>query len=269
VTYGLEDPNPIVNGQGAAILRAAGIKTSIFSQYQDELEELCEVFLHNMRTQKPFVSVKVASSLDGIMVLKSGESKWITGESAREYSHFLRASHDGLLVGRNTIEQDDPSLNIRHPKFMDKENKVIILDPHAQLLEKLSEYSVTRSHKPENIFVVVRSDLPNKPASSPYNIVTVDYKKVEGFDFSQMLTQLWSSGIKSILVEGGAMTLSSFIKENLAQRLYLFQAPILLGHGFGRSWSENVTLHEMSDRIHIKNRQIFEFGGDILITGRF
>src|SRR5690606_26256776 len=115
VTYGLKDPNPSVAGQGAKILVDAGIRAHVFNELQDELEELCESFLWNMREQKTFVAIKTATSMDGQIAHRSGESKWITGESARQHSHFLRACFDAIGIGKETVLKDRPALDVRHP----------------------------------------------------------------------------------------------------------------------------------------------------------
>ena len=133
VTFGLVDPNPLVAGQGAKILKEAGIEVE---EYQGilkaDLEEVCEEFLWNFRQKKVFVAVKIAQSLDGKIALLNGESKWITGPDSRQKVHELRAQYDAVLVGKNTILIDNPSLDIRHPKIQ-KENKVVVLDRSGEI----------------------------------------------------------------------------------------------------------------------------------------
>ncbi len=137
IVYGLIDPNPLISGQGAQILIDAG-KTAVLYEgpLKEDLEDLCEIFLKNYRDRKVFVAAKVATSLDGQIALKSGESKWITGPSSREFVHELRSRYDAIIVGRNTVEVDDPALNIRH-ETIKKIIKVVVLDPSGSLLKKL------------------------------------------------------------------------------------------------------------------------------------
>ncbi len=282
VVYGLEDPNPLVAGQGAEIIRQAGIAATPFLsmmakdlspensspeallQWQADLEEVCEHFLMNFRDQKPFVSLKVASSLDGQMGLKSGESKWITGPTAREYGHYLRATHDALLVGKKTVLVDDPKLDVRHPRFPGKRNKIVILDSQGECL-KNPQLQIFSTHSPQDIFVVTEEPAP---ISALAQVFSLPRKPGGDYDLQQLLTKLWGVGVKSVLVEGGALTLSSFIEQMAANRLYLFQALVLLGARSGKAWSEGVTIKGMESKISLKHPQTQGLGPDLLITGR-
>ncbi len=234
VTFGLVDPNPLVAGQGAQILRAAGIEAE---EYQGDLkvglEETCEEFLWNQRYQKVFVALKVAQSLDGKIALANGESKWITGHESRQKVHELRAQYDAILVGKNTILIDNPSLNIRQPGIQ-KENKVVILDRSGEILKIKDQLKIFQVHKPENVIV----------SSCP--------------DLETVLKEIYHLGIRSILVEGGGQIYSSFISQGLVQRLHLFTAPIILGQGIG--WTDKINLP------HIKNKIQVDFT-DSYVTG--
>lgn len=192
----------------------------------------------------PFVSLKVASSWDGQMGLKNGESKWITNETSRQIAHLLRASHDAILVGANTVRIDQPSLNIRHPAFENKKNKVIVLDSKGQLEKDFSNLSLSKIHSREDLIFD------------------------QGRDLKKLLTNLYSQGIKSILVEGGAQVLSSFLNEMAGDRLYLFQAPMICGAKGGKSWSEQVNITSMSQKMAITSPQHVGLEGDILMTGK-
>ena len=162
VTYGLLDPNPLVAGKGIEILEAGGVKTQPADNCYQELEELIEIYLYNRREKKSFVSLKVATSLDGQMALSSGESQWITGDSSRNFAHHLRGQYDSILVGLKTFQKDNPRLNIRLPKFSEKKLKVLILDPRGECLPTLKNSRVYQSHDPQDIIVVVGPDIEKK-----------------------------------------------------------------------------------------------------------
>lgn len=266
VTYGLQDPNPLTNGQGAQVLKAAGKEVKLFDELKSELEELAEVFLHNMRFQKPFVSLKVATSLDGQMGLKNGQSQWITNDLSRDHVHYLRATHDAVLVGRGTVEIDDPQLNIRHSQFADKKNKVIILDSNAGLLEKLAERKVSKCHAPENIIVVVGQDA--KFEKTPYTVLVGKIRDDGMFDLEDLLKKLFDLGIRSIMVEGGSLTYRSFFVQKQIQRLIHFQAPILLGHENGLPWTRGLFISDMQSKIVLKDGTAQFFGADLMTTAR-
>ncbi|WP_413558872.1 bifunctional diaminohydroxyphosphoribosylaminopyrimidine deaminase/5-amino-6-(5-phosphoribosylamino)uracil reductase RibD [Bdellovibrio sp. HCB209] len=281
VTFGLIDPNPLVAGQGAEILRQVGIEADVYQaddlkldqEMRIKLEEVCEAFLWNFRQKKVFVALKMASSLDGQVALRSGESQWITGSESREYVHYLRACYDGLLVGKGTIDFDNPSLNIRHPTIQ-KQNKVIVIDAEGELLEKYSEWKVAKEHDSKNVFWCLAEDLKveiQKKTGSAKNLPQLVYVKTKmggDLDLEDLLAQLYKLGIKSILVEGGALTASSFVQSGLVNRLYMFQAPIVMGSGGSKSWTETVRIDEMKDKIFVQHPTYQTFGNDFMITGR-
>jgi diaminohydroxyphosphoribosylaminopyrimidine deaminase/5-amino-6-(5-phosphoribosylamino)uracil reductase len=281
VTFGLIDPNPLVAGQGAKILEAAGIEAMVFSDADKKvdaemklaLEEACEAFLWNFRQKKVFVCLKMASSLDGQVALKNGESQWITGPESREHVHYLRSCYDAILVGKGTIEFDNPSLNIRHPKIQ-KFNKVIVLDGEADLLKNFANLKLAQVHKAESIFWCVAEEMKEAvlkivtSLTAPPQVIFCKTKVGGDLDLQDMLAQIYKLGLRSLMVEGGAFTASSFIKDSLINRLYLFQAPHLMGAGGSRSWTESLRIDEMKNRISLLNPKYKILGNDFMITGR-
>lgn len=278
LTYAVEDPNPLVAGKGAQILREAGVQVSLLSERTDldadearlltaEAEELAEIFLHNMRAKEPFVAVKVASTLDGKMALASGESKWITGESSREHVHFLRAGYDAVLVGRQTVMADDPSLNVRHRDFPGFSNKAVILDPRGQTLVHLSKSNLLKVRDPESVFVVV-SDQTEVSNPLGVRIIRVAMQQPNSFDVKALLQSLKVEGLSSVMIEGGAHAVGAFFSARKVQRLHLFIAPTLLGGRSGLSWSQHFGVEKMADRIRLNDSKRREFGSDLYWTAR-
>jgi diaminohydroxyphosphoribosylaminopyrimidine deaminase/5-amino-6-(5-phosphoribosylamino)uracil reductase len=281
VTFGLIDPNPLVAGQGAKILEAAGIEAVVYNdvnkkaeaEMQQALEQACEAFLWNFRQKKVFVALKMAASLDGQVALKNGESQWITGPESREHVHYLRSCYDAILVGKGTVQFDNPSLNVRHPKIQ-KLNKVFVVDGEAALLKGFSELKVSQVHKVENIYWCVAAELQDevlqiaKTLSVQPHIIFCKTKVGGELDLQDLLAQIYKLGIRSVLVEGGAFTASSFIKDFLINRLYLFQAPHIMGAGGAKSWTESLRIDEMKNRLSLQNPQYKIFGNDFMITGR-
>ncbi|MBC7741020.1 MAG: bifunctional diaminohydroxyphosphoribosylaminopyrimidine deaminase/5-amino-6-(5-phosphoribosylamino)uracil reductase RibD [Bdellovibrionaceae bacterium] len=259
VIYGLTDPNPLVSGQGAAIIQAAGKNAVEYEgPLKKDLEDVCEIFLKNFRQKKIFIAAKVAASLDGQMGLKSGESKWITGESSREHVHLLRARYDALLVGRNTIENDNPSLNIRHPDIK-KHIKLIIMDPSGSLLTKAAQankFNFLKTHKKENIFFATKKLQLNS-----------DYQQIEFLDLLDLTKKFWHLQIRSVLIEGGAYTYSSFLNAKLIDRLHLFLAPAVIGAANGLSWTSAFETESLQNKLILNNLKTQTFKPDIYITG--
>jgi len=260
VVYGLQDPNPLVSGQGAEILRKAGIEAIEYQgPFKSQFEEICEVFLKNFRQKQVFVAAKVASSLDGQIALKSGESKWITGPESREKVHELRSWYDAVLIGRNTIEIDNPSLDIRHPQIK-KENFLIVLDPQSYLLKKIKEGAKFRfleaRSKDKIIFAVHQKN-------TEFNYTQISFSSLDS-----LVQEIWKLGLKSVFIEGGAQTYSSFLKEGLIDRLHLFIAPSVIGSGNGLSWTNSFEISELSQKLIISSARSEKFGDDFYITGK-
>ena len=274
VHYGLVDPNPLVSGQGALILERAGIHTVLWpSHHREKLETTCEHFLFNLKHKKSFVSLKVASSLDGIMALRSGESQWITGSESRNYGQFLRGCHDGLLVGAKTVLLDNPRLTLRHPRFQNRPKalKLLIMDPQGSLLTR-PDLRIFSSHSAENIMILVKPELARHDMKQAQLVSLPGTMEPHGSwipNLNETLINLHSLGIYSILVEGGAQTISSFISAGEAQRLYLFQAPVIIGAGSGLAWSDQVKMKSLAEKISLRGVERLNFGDDQLITGLF
>ncbi len=261
VTYGLVDPNPLVAGKGAQIIRDAGIQVEEYPELKQELSEICEAFLWNQRQQKIFVAAKVATTLDGCLALKTGESQWITGEHSRYWAHELRGTYDATLVGVNTVLQDNPSLSIRHPRF-EKINRVVVLDSKGRGLQRQQDLKIFSTHDKENLIWVV-----NKGYSHSYQGQLVEVESTENLE--QVLQELWKLGLRSLLVEGGAQILSNFLKHQLVQRLYLFQAPRLLGSLAGQSWTKDLNISSLDGMLALKNLKVAPSADDFLLTGVF
>lgn len=285
VIFGLYDPNPLVQGKGANFIRSAGIKTTHFldqldqskpseqQEYLEKLEQVCEVFLKNMKDQRPFISLKVATSLDGMLALTDGQSQWITGPESRLETHRLRAIHEGILVGVNTFLADNPSLNVRHPRFPQKKNRVIVLDPQGRGLLRLTGSKLLAHHEAEDIIWVTSASYESI-IDNPWGIQIIQVPTEKGgqspFELSTLLQSLWDMGLRSILVEGGAQTLSQFIRQKLADRLYLFMGPKLIGGQNGTLWTNLVgPIKNLGESQCLSRPMVTSLGDDILITGKF
>ncbi len=255
VVYGIIDPNPLVKGKGLSILNEAGIETEEYSGVlKSELLQLSEIFLKNINQSKVFVAAKVASSLDGQIALKSGESKWITSEASRELVHELRSYYDAIFVGSNTVRQDDPSLNIRHP-LIKKENLVVIFDYENEIYK--DEFKFQKIHSKDRIYFVVAKVDNRNP-----------YQQIEFLSLENLLKQLWELGIRSLFIEGGSQVYSSFLQAGLVDRLYLFIAPSIIGSLNGLSWTSQVNTESLSSKILFSDMKVSCVGSDVFMTAR-
>lgn len=257
VTYGLEDPNPLVSGLGAKIVREAGIKTEKFAGLQGELEELAEIFLLNMRLKRPFVAVKSGVSLDGQLALADGSSQWITGGEARAHANELRGHYDAVLTGVGTLLIDNPRLNSRSERFSSKPQRLVILDPEGKSLSQLAGLNASK--------VRARSDIVVVTASQRGGDLEVELVGRE-FDLKAVLAGLQKRGIYSLFVEAGGITTGRFIKSGLMDRLYLFVAPKVLGAGI--SWTSGLNFPSLDQAFAMENLKAVPMGPDLLLTAR-
>ena len=276
VVYALDDPNPLVAGAGARMLREAGISARSLAECPEiaerfeliaDAEDLAENFLCNMRTGRPFVSLKIATTLDGQMATVSGESKWITGELARLRGHGLRAAHDAVLIGRRTFELDDPGLDVRIPEFSGS-RAAVLLDPSGRTLGALASSALLKARPPESIYVVVGPEAPASGAGA--TVLRVPLEAGGGFEVEALLAELWRAGLRSVLVEGGARTFAAFLGPSrpMAHRLHAFIAPMVLGSAHGLPWSAGFGFPSLGQALRLKRVKIEALGQDVHVTGR-
>jgi diaminohydroxyphosphoribosylaminopyrimidine deaminase/5-amino-6-(5-phosphoribosylamino)uracil reductase len=239
------DPNPVASG-GIARLRGAGIavETGLMAE---EAYVANEQFHVAMRLRRPCVTLKAAISLDGRIALPSGESKWLTSPDARARGRRLRAECGSVLVGRRTVEADDPALTARISGVVNQPLRVV-LDPSAKLD---SHWKVFDSSGPSLHVVDGTLGLRAGPM---------------GFDPADLCAALFEQGVTGLLVEGGASTASRFIQTGLVDRIELFVAPKLLGSG--PSWLEGLIVHRLADAPLFKIVSLKKLKVDVQISLR-
>ncbi len=256
VTYAVLDPNPLVAGKGLDFLKKANKKVVFLESYQRKCFQLAETFLYPMKYQKPFVAMKVSMSEDeAIALAESDERLILSNETALMHVHYLRAQYDAILVGKNTILKDNPKLNIRHPDFLDKENKVVILDTKGELRSQ-KHLNIFKYHKPENIlFISQKSDAEN--------VIACPLKNSGQMDLDAVLKILFEKGIRSLFVEGGAAVYRSFLEQSIPQRFYIYKTPHRLFEK-GLHWCGGIASVESLNLTEVSTLQL---GDNLLRTG--
>jgi diaminohydroxyphosphoribosylaminopyrimidine deaminase/5-amino-6-(5-phosphoribosylamino)uracil reductase len=226
VIVAVTDPDPRVNGSGIKILRDAGIEVTT-GVLQAEAGQLSEGFFLRIGENRPLVTLKIAQSADGKTATAPGTSPWITGEEARRFGHLLRAKHDAILVGIETVLTDDPALTCRLPGLEKYSPVRIVLDSKLRLS---SEARVVQSAREVPTIVFTTAPAGND-ALIEYGveIIRCEADAAGRLALRQVLQMLAGRGMTRLLVEGGATISSAFFEAGFADRLEIFTAPLILG----------------------------------------
>ena len=227
VVVGALDPDPRMRGRSVEILRSAGIGVEVLDDPACERQN--EQFFHRMRTGRPFVHIKLATTLDGRIAAPGGDSKWVTGEAARLRAHGLRAEAGAVLVGAGTVRADDPTLTARGLPEEPPTLTRAVLDPNLTTSPG-SKLALTAAESPVVVFARA-GGLDGK--AQVLRDAGVEVVRVPtdggGMDLGFVLEDLGWRGIKGVLVEGGGETATGFLRRGLADKLTLFYAPKLMG----------------------------------------
>jgi len=264
VFIGMMDPNPLVKGKGIKLLKASGIKVRV-GILERECKSFNESYIKFIKTGLPFVTMKVAMTLDGKIALASGDSKWITSIKARKYTHGLRAKACGILVGSKTVIKDNPSLDARLAK--NKTNPVkIILDSN---LKTGSAANVYKGRKAKTIVFTSHAASKRKAKKLQSKGVEVVFvKKTRNhLNLKQILSELGAQGLSEILVEGGREVFSAFLKQNLVDKIICVYGNKIVGGKMSVSPFEKVQVSKLNQAFTLKHLSAINLDEDIIVTG--
>lgn len=272
VFVGAPDPNPKVAGNGVRILREHGIEVTT-GILEEECMRLNEIFFHYITTGMPYVAMKYAMTLDGKIAAFTGDSKWVTGEKAREHVQFLRKKYSAIMAGVDTVIADDPMLNCRMWDGVDPVR--IVCDTHLRI-------------PPESRIVQTAKEIPTLVACAAYDADRSDdpdiRKKEEALQeagvelirmdtdgrvpLAGLFSELGRRKIDSVLVEGGGTLHGSLLRTGLVNRVYAYIAPKLIGGKEAKSPVEGTGFARMDEARQLSDMEMISLEGDFCITGR-
>lgn len=265
VVIATEDPNPKVSGRGIARLREHHVDTSV-GTLRDRANHVNEAYAHWMRTRRPFVTLKIASTLDGKIATSSGESRWITGARARGYTHQLRNRVDAVLVGLGTVLADDPELTARGGRGRRNPHRVIVD-------ERLATPPTARALRPRQGSLVIVATTKRAPAARRRRLeqrgVRVLTTRSQGgmVDLRDLLQRLGAMDITSVLIEGGAEINASALRSGSVQKVVVMLAPKLLGGRDAIGAIGGRSPDRLIDAVRLRETSIRRSGEDMIVEG--
>jgi len=263
VVIGLEDPNPEVNGDGLAELTDAGIKTRV-GLMRGEIEKLLSGFISRVTRSRPFVRMKVASSLDGCIAMSSGESQWITGAEARSDVQRLRARSGAIMTGIGTVLADDPSFTVRDASLDvgDRQPTRVVLDNDLRM-----PLSAEMLVLPGKTIVYCVSD-KKQQALIDAGVEVVMVGQNEGqVDPAEVLSDLARREINEVLVEAGPTLAGNLMSNGFVDELVIYQSPHIMGSET-MGMFETPSWTELADRKTLDIIDVRRVGSDTRITAR-
>ncbi len=263
VVVAMTDPNPQVSGRGITRLREHGIlvETGVM---EAEAQTLNEVFVKYISTGRPFVTLKTASTLDGKIASRTGDSRWVSGPQARELTHTLRHQHAGILIGVSTALADDPQLTTRlpvqglHPVRVVADSR-LRLPPSARML-----------HDGLADTVVLTTELASTERAQALEAQGAKVLRCgsgPSVDLSLAMRRLAEAGISSILLEGGGRLNGAMLAAGLIDKLVMFFAPKIIGGLQAPASFQFDGAERMADAVRIDRMQVEQIGDDVCITG--
>lgn len=256
VVIAMEDPHDVVNGRGIAALRAAGIDV-VVGVLEADARRLNDKFIWSVTQKRPFVLVKAGMTLDGKLATIARESQWITSEAAREAGLRLREEYDAIMIGSGTVKSDNPRLTRRlniAGEAMPWTRVVLDGDgdvpPHSQLLTDGGR-------------TILFTSAPSRYSPAP----NLEIIGAEGrFDLERVFGELHARGIRSVMIEGGALVHSEVIRRGQWQKMILFIAPLLVGGADAPALFSGDGIPRLTDAVRFRFDRVERLGNDLMVV---
>lgn len=267
VFYAVDDPNPDVAGHGAHRLRQADITVQQGPCTEDAIQ-LNRWFFHWIRTKQPYVIAKFATSLDGKIATRTGESQWITGTTARQQGHALRHLVDAVLIGAGTAIADNPRLTTRLPRERVSHPLRVVLDSRGRVPH---ESRLFQSDLPGRTLVAATEAMPHTQhhllERRGVEVLVLPATSTGQVDIAALLAELGQRQITSLLVEGGGIVLGSCFERHLVHELWAFLAPCIIGGSDAPGPVGGRGFATLNDMRRLKNVTVQRLDSDLLVHG--
>ena len=267
VCVGILDPNPLVAGKGVRMLQEAGIEVE-HGILEDEIRYMDRVFLKYITTGTPWVVLKSAMTLDGKIATSTGDSRWVSGDEARQLVHRLRSERTGIMVGATTAKVDDPMLNCRLESDRPVRQPIRIIVSSAAKIALESNIARTARQYKTLVAHTEKAERSKIEALNAIGIETIACPEAEGtVDLTFLMKELGKRKIDSLLVEGGGTINYSLLSLGLADEYYGFIAPKMVGGRCAPTPIGGRGIELMKDAVELEEVRVSRCGADILVNG--
>lgn len=263
VVVGMIDPNPLNNGKGIGILKQHNIKV-LTGVLENEIRPTNEVFIKYITRRMPFVTVKIAQSLDGKIASRRGDSKWITSDKSRSFAHRLRADYDAIMVGINTVLRDNPRLD---PWFSKKPIVKIIVDSQLSVSQDASMFTENSKVILATLASLPGQETENRRLLSRKATILEVREKAGQVNLKDLFKKLAAMDITNILVEGGGTLVGSLFDEGLVDKILFFLSPKIIGGKDAISSVMGLGVSRVDKAFKLKNVKYKKLGEDFLVEG--
>jgi diaminohydroxyphosphoribosylaminopyrimidine deaminase / 5-amino-6-(5-phosphoribosylamino)uracil reductase len=254
VVVSMTDPDARMRGAGIKALEHAGVRTTV-GVHEGRAEKLNEFYVKHRTTGRPFVTVKFAMSLDGKIATRTGESRWISGEESRRHGHRLRHQHDAILVGINTVLQDDPELTARLDGEDVRQPVRIVLDSNLRIRQSakvVGPNTLVVSTKPGRVGLAEVVQLPATPEGR--------------VSLPDLFDELGKRSLLSVLVEGGGEVHAALFREGLVDKVQAYVAPMLVGGREAPGPLGGAGVERLAAAMRLQDVDVTRLGDDLLIS---
>lgn len=266
VVVAMEDPNPLVAGNGIKLLRDSGIQVDV-GLHKLEAQKLNDIFIKYIVKVKPLILLKSAMTLDGKTASRTGDSKWISGEESRAYVHRLRNRYSAIMVGLNTVLLDDPVLTTRLEGSKGRNPVRVIVDSTGRIPSEAKVLDIDSERRTIIVTTEDMSSLKKRYLISKGAEIIITEKRDGKVDMEKLIDELAGRGIDSLLVEGGGTVAATLVEKGLVDKVAMFIAPVIIG---GREAATPVMgngVDHISDGYRLKHQRVAMLGQDVLIEG--